>query len=377
MFAIKIINVISDTNIGGAGKILINFLKLTSKDEFEHIVIVPKRSLLIPEIEKLGIEYIEIEGIGEKSFSFSSVKLLYGMFRKLAPDVVHTHASLSARVAAKIYGKCGIVHTRHSVFDQSNAKKRFPLKQINGFINNFFSDIIIAVSPAAKDNIVETGANPAKIKVIFNGIEKTDTISDDEKSKILRKYGFNASDFTCAMIARFEEVKGHRYVLEAAEILKDYKDIKFIFAGAGGTESEVRQLTEDLALRNCVFAGFVKEIYEIENIMSLQINASFGTEATSLSLLEGMSLGIPAVASDFGGNPYVIESGINGFVVEKKNSEQLAEKIFELYNDRKLYEKLSEGAKKIFLRKFTSQAMVAGIEEIYRELARSGGKTVL
>jgi glycosyltransferase involved in cell wall biosynthesis len=57
----------------------------------------------------------------------------------------------------------------------------------------------------------------------------------------------------------------------------------------------------------------VSEIYKIENIMDLQINASYGTEATSLSLLEGMCLGVPAVVSDFGGNPYVIEDGKTAF----------------------------------------------------------------
>ena len=41
------------------------------------------------------------------------------------------------------------------------------------------------------------------------------------------------------------------------------------------------------------------------SITDVQANASFGTEATSLALLEGMSLGIPAVVSDFGGNPGV------------------------------------------------------------------------
>ena len=45
----------------------------------------------------------------------------------------------------------------------------------------------------------------------------------------------------------------------------------------------------------------------------------------SLALLEGMSLGIPAVVSDFGGNPGVIKNGQNGYIVPKQNSKALAE----------------------------------------------------
>lgn len=370
---IKVINVISDTNIGGAGKMLISFMKLTSKTEFEHLVVVPQNSLLAPELKGLGIKYIEMEGIGEKSLGMSSISKFFKLLKKYKPDIVHTHASMSARIAARLFGKCSIVHTRHSVFDQSRSKKSFPLKQINGFINNSLSDIIIAVSPAAKDNIVETGINPEKVRVVFNGVDKVDMITKEEKSKILEDYGLSQSDFICAIIARLEEVKGHDYVLEAAKILKEYKDIKIIIAGTGHIENELKKKADDLGLGNCIFTGFIKEIYKIENIMKLQLNASYGTEATSLSLLEGMSLGVPAVVSDFGGNPYVIINGKNGIVVPRRKPKPLAAAIWELYNNHTLYNEMSVNATNIYNEKFTSEAMVGNIETIYRNLARVGG----
>jgi glycosyltransferase involved in cell wall biosynthesis len=163
-----------------------------------------------------------------------------------------------------------------------------------------------------------------------------------------------------------EDVKGHDYILQAAEMLRDVPEIKIIIAGGGKLEAALRQKADKLP--NCVFTGFVKEIYKIENIMDLQLNASYGTEATSLSLLEGMSLGIPAVVSDFGGNPYVIQHGKNGLVVPKKEAKPLADAILKLYKDKALYDKLSADAAKIFDEKFTSKAMTANIEAVYNEL---------
>ena len=50
---IKILNIISDSNIGGAGRCLLNFLKYYDRKKFAVKVVVPKGSLLKAEIEKL------------------------------------------------------------------------------------------------------------------------------------------------------------------------------------------------------------------------------------------------------------------------------------------------------------------------------------
>ena len=84
-----------------------------------------------------------------------------------------------------------------------------------------------------------------------------------------------------------------------------------------------------------------------------------------------MSLGIPAVVSDFGGNPGVISDGDNGFLVRKKNSEALAEGIRKLLEDEKLYERMSEQALEIFSRKFTAVAMTRQTEAYYDEIIES------
>ncbi len=84
-----------------------------------------------------------------------------------------------------------------------------------------------------------------------------------------------------------------------------------------------------------IFTGFISDVDKLMSITDVQANASFGTEATSLALLEGMSLGIPAVVSDFGGNPGVIKNGQNGYIVPKQNSKALADNLEVLLTDQK------------------------------------------
>lgn len=369
----KIIEVSSDSNIGGAGKCLITLLKNFDYTKFDVKVILPPDSLLKPEIEALGIDVIEVMGIAEKSLDLKSVKTLKEIFKREKPDLVHTHASMSARIAAKHSG-AKVVYTRHSVFPQSKRLTSFPGKQINGFINNFYSHSIIAVAEAAKDNLTDTGVKDSKISVILNGVDGLKPVDDFEKMEIRERFGVKKGEKVISIVARLEDIKGHMYFIEAAKMLIDEGvDAKFFIAGTGSYEDTLKAKVGELGLEdNVIFTGFIQDVDKLMQITDIQVNASYGTEATSLALLEGMSLGIPAVVSDFGGNPGVIADGENGYVVPKQNSTALKTAIMDLLSDSEKYDKMSERSKEIFNEKFTSRIMTKNTEDLY--IKTIGGK---
>jgi len=360
----KIIEVSSDTNIGGAGKCLLTLLENFDYDKFEVKTVLPKNSLLKPHIEKLGIEVIEVDGIADKSLDFGAVKELTQIFKREKPDLVHTHASMSARIAAKRAG-AKIVYTRHSVFPPSKKISKGLGKKINGFVNNRLADGIIAVAEAAKENLTDTGVDEKKITVILNGVDGLERVGDTEK--IRERFGVKNGEKVVSIVARLEDIKGHMYFIEAAdEILKTVPNVKFFIAGTGSYENTLKEKVKSLGLcENVIFTGFISDVDKLMNITDIQANASYGTEATSLALLEGMSIGIPAVVSDFGGNPGVIKNGKNGLVVPKKNSHALAEGIKKLLTDSECYKKMSDGAVKIFNETFTAKAMTKNTEDLY------------
>lgn len=364
---LKIIEVSSDTNIGGAGRCLLVLIGELNKTEFEPIVILPKNSLLKEKTEALGVRVCEADIAPDKSLDFSDIFKFVKIFKREKPDIVHTHASMSARIAAKL---CGIktVYTRHSVFPPSPRISKGLGKWINGNINNFFADKIIAVAEAAKDNLVKTGVSPKKIQVILNGVYPLEEKAD--KVALMNRFGIRDGEKVVSIVARLEEIKGHDYFIDAADLLlKKGYNIKFFVAGTGSYEKHLKEKVSSLNRSNdIIFTGFLTDVDNLLRITDVQVNASFGTEATSLSLLEGMSLGIPAVVSDFGGNPGVIKDGENGFIVPQKNAEKLAAAIERLLFDESLYKKLSNGSKEIFSERFTAQKMTEQTEEIYKKL---------
>lgn len=365
----KIIEVSTDTNIGGAGKCLITLLKNFDYDKFDVKVILPPDSLLKAEIEALGIGVTEVSGIAEKSLDINSIKALRKIFKEEKPDIVHTHASMSARIAARQAG-AGVIYTRHSVFPQPRKLTTFPGKQINGFINNYYSDGIIAVADAAKDNLTDTGVDAGKIKVILNGVDGLKPVTDEQKCIIHRRFGVEDGEKVISIVARLEDIKGHKYFIEAAEMLVDEGvNAKFIIAGTGSYENELKAMVKRLHLeKSVIFTGFITDVDKLMSITDIQVNASYGTEATSLALLEGMSIGVPAVVSDFGGNPGVIKDGKNGYVVPKQNSAALKKGIERLLCDDERYNIMSAISKEMFNSTFTAEAMTRNTEEFYNEI---------
>lgn len=368
---IKILNVISDMNIGGAGRCVLNFLKYYDRKKYAVKVVVPKGSLLIPEIEKLKTKVIEVNGIADKSFDFKDIGKLKKIIKKENPDIVHTHGTLSGRIAAKMCGK-KIVYTRHSVFPVSRHISKGVGKASNKFLNEFFADDIIAVAQAAKDNLVESGISPKRIKVILNGVEKIERMNKEDIKKIKEKYGIDENNFVMGILARIEDVKGHMYIIEAAKILKqEGRNIKIIVAGTGTAEEKIKAKVKELELEDIfIFTGFLKDVKEILNILDLQLNASYGTEATSLSLLEGMSIGVPAVVSSYGGNPGVITQGDNGYIFKLKDSTDLAKCIKKIMDNPQTYSYMKEKSIEIYKSRFTAEIYTSNIEKIYDELMK-------
>lgn len=362
---IKVLHILTDATLGGAGRVLIQFLRAVDRSRFEIVVAVPSGSELVSLVEEQGFRVIETQKGHDRSMERGAVAEYRKIIRAERPDIVHTHASFAGKLAAFLCGVRGRIYTRHCVFEMPRKLKTFPGKQLNGLVNNTLATAIIAVAHAAKDNLVEIGIDPKKIQVIINGVEPMKQLTDEEKAAFRAKCGIAEKEFICLISARLEEYKGHSYLIDTAELLRNEK-IRFIIMGDGSCRQALEQKVQALGLEEKVlFTGFVSDVVPYCNISDLSLNCSYGTEASSIALAEGMSLGKPTVATDFGGNPYMVTNGKNGFLVPQKDAEAMAEAIMKIYRDPAYYQALSEGALEEYQEKFTARAMTAQMEELY------------
>ena len=373
---IRILNIISDTNIGGAGRVILNYLRYADRNKFETLVAIPRGSLLKPLLPAAEVTVSEVDGMADCSYASEDVKALQALIRRVKPDLVHTHGALSGRIAAK---RCHVpvVYSRHSAFPVPAKLKYPPGRWVNKLLNEHYADHIIAVSPATRDNLTEGGISPKKITVVMNGVAPVSPISDEEKAALRRSLGLEPDVFTFGILARIEDYKGHLYLVYAAKLLKDrgYSNFRILVAGTGAFEEEVTRAVTEMGVEDVVqMLGFRSDAAALLNILDVQLNASYGTEATSMALLEGMSLGLPTIASDYGGNPFVITSGQNGLLFPSKDSAALADAMAELMDHPEEVAIMREKALETYQSRFTGEVFARNTEQIYENVLKGASK---
>lgn len=180
--------------------------------------------------------------------------------------------------------------------------------------------------------------------------------------------------FTIMFSGRICKEKGVLYLLKAYKILVEKNfNIKMVVAGSTGTKRGIKQGNKylkkclDYAEKNnlpIVFTGYLnqnelRQHYNKAHVLVLPTDPQLSEEGLSLSLIEGMSCGLPLIATNVGGNSELIEEGKNGFIIHKKHNyeDELAFYIEKLYLNKEKYDSFSRYSKVKYTNDFTIDKM--------------------
>lgn len=368
---IRVLEIISDTNIGGGGISLLNYFKYYDRSRFQISVVVPRGSALVERIREIhGVDLYEIDAMADKSMDRAALKPLRRLIRQIDPQLVHTHGSLVGRIAARME-KRKVIYTKHCAFAATGLKATAPGRLLVGAMDRLLSDGVIAVGPSGRRILRASGIADARIYEMQNGVEPMPQPTAQEREAARTAYGFGPEDFVLGILARVEEYKGHPVLLDAVKkIVASGHPVRLLVAGDGSYMSALKEQAKELPEGAVVFAGFVRDVKKALWAMDLQVNASTESENGSMSLLEGMSMGLPALVSDIGGNPSLILDGENGLVFPNRDSTALAEKTIRFMDDPQLRTKLSSGAEEIFKTRFTGEIFAKNIEDVYLDVLK-------
>lgn len=387
---LNVLHIISDTNIGGAGRHLQAFLEYFDRSLLKVYVLCPAGSLLAaPFAAKKEVEVIEMAQMpGDESFQLQGlprqIKEIVKIIKKHNIQVVHTHASFAGRLAAKIARVNYIVYTKHRI-DEIKPGQGVKEKLFN-LINHLTGHRVIAVSQAVKENLIQQGVKADKITVIYNGIDIEDFrrrakdksgnfFSSETDVEIDQALYPTAPDeprrrpktnYLVGVIARLEPEKGHCIFLEAAHhILTEINNVKFLIIGIGSAERKLKDYAHKLGIEHAViFTGLRNDIPELISNLDVVVLPSL-SESFGLSLVEGMCLGKPCVASNVGGIKEIITDGENGLLVEPGDARGLAEKIVFLLQNPTFTQELSRRAARTVEDKFDARSMAGKITALY------------
>jgi len=229
-----------------------------------------------------------------------------------------------------------------------------------------FTPSIVAISEATKDALVKYEFIPRhKIQVIYNGIAP---LSRDETEvlRVREELGIPPEAFVVGTVSRLDPVKNQQMMLKAfKEFLDKCPDSYLLMVGDGPDKSELVELAERLHIANrTLFTGFIKAPVHHLAAMDVFLLSSH-TEGTSMTLLEAMSLGVPAVATRVGGNPEIIEDSVTGILTEPNEVASFSGAMARMSQNRIDREKLAEAGMLRFREKFSGPVMVKKYSSSY------------
>ncbi len=371
MDKIRVLHIISDTNIGGAGKLIANLEEAINKDKFTFLYILNQGSAAREIFDKERT--YTIKNSPDRSLGIKAALEVRQIIRDIQPDIIHTHSAFYGKLGAKLAGvtSAKVIYTKHCVFDIPKIFKFRIIRYIYRMIDNLFCKKIVAVAQSAKNELIGYGVDPKKIDVIINGVSQLPVLNEYEKTKVKNDLGIHRDKLIIGINARLEEYKGHKTLIDAAYKLKKegIDDVLFLFLGDGSYKKELMRYVKELKLdKMIVFLGFQKDVYKYVNLFDVNVNCSVGTETSSLAISEGLSLGKPVIATNYGGNPNMVKNGKTGFIFDKCDSDQLLDKILKLKNDKDLYSKMSIAAEEDFINRFCSTIMAKQYEKVYNNI---------
>lgn len=361
----QIAHVISDTAIGGAGRYLLALLPGAEQYGWDLTVYAPEGDLAAA-VRATGLAQVIALPEGERSFS---LPLWRWLRRNLQPAaVVHTHASLAARLAAKQKGY-PLVLTRHTLGPALPPGGPKPWRRgLYCLIATNSSDATIAVSQACRQRLLLEGVPTEQIRLVYHGIDTQPYLT--ASGRVWRQQlGLAADTPVIITVARLAPVKGLQHALAAAAVLKQQQlPFTWLFVGQGAEQARLQEVAEALGLGETVrWLGFQSDIPSLLAAADIFVLPSL-QEALGLSVLEAMAAGLPVVASRVGGIPELIESGREGLLVPAAASNELANAIAQLLCNRECAATLGAAGRQRVLAQFTVENMWRQTDTVYREV---------
>ncbi len=308
---------------------------------------------------------------------WSSYRQIKQTLHEFQPDVVHTHSAkggVIGRMVATSLNVPAIVHTVHGApfhpYQGRGAREVFRRceKYAAGKCHR-----LVSVADAMTDLMVDADVAPReKFQTVYSGMDVEPFLAaNDRRDETRKRLGFDESDVVVGKVARLFHLKGHEFLIEAAEqVIDKNPNAKFLLVGDGILKSRYEeQLVEKGIREHFVFTGLVppSEIPDLMGAMDLLVHTSL-REGLARTLPQALISGKPIVSFDVDGAREVCISNETGFLIPPKEIKPLAKAIDTLVSDPNLCRALGGEGRRRFTDRFRHQTMTRQLREIYEQI---------
>jgi len=373
------------SKMSGAEFSLLALLEKIDQRRFHPILLLPEVGPFSEKAIKIDIETLILPSMirFEEGYHVDRIpKIVRSLFqiRKIIKSkgirLVHSNSPRTAYLggmAARLSSVPSVTHVRDIHFSPFSH----PLK---AKLLSYLSDVIVTVSCATKDFIVErTPSLKPKIRVVYNGvnIERLDRLP---RKNIRQELGIEDDVPIIGSVGLLHPVKGHDVLIRAAALLKNsFPSLRVLIVGEAwfsrdeSYRKKLERLAKDQNLEDSVIlTGFREDVFDVMRAMDVLVHPAVYPDPLPRTLLEGCALRKAIVATNVGGVPEIVDHDISGLLIEPSNPEIMASAIGSLLRDKKKAVSLASEARRKAERFFSIEQHVENIMAIYEGMLSSG-----
>lgn len=229
---------------------------------------------------------------------------------------------------------------------------------------NQCAERVIAVSQATADAFVRQGGDPAKVHVVYNGIDAPPGQSTAPNAAERRAALGLAGVAVVGCFSRIAEWKGQHVLVEAVSQLEGVHVLLVGGAlfGEHAYERRLRVLVASLGMTDRVhFLGQRDDVPELMECVDFIVHPSTAPEPFARTLIEAMLTGRAPIASACGGVPELIDPGINGYLFPPSDAVALRDLLRHVLASPNEVQRTAEAARQHARQHFSRAAFVSGM----------------
>ena len=285
-------------------------------------------------------------------------------------DLVHVHRGKEHWLAAVANRLARtprpLVRTRHIVHPvRAHAANRWLYRQA--------TSLVVTVTEAIRRQYLAAALLPPdRIVTIPGGADVEAYAPGPADERVRERLGGVRGVPLVGMIAGFRVMKGHGIAIDAIRrLVAAGTDARFVFAGRGSHEVDVRQalFRHGLADRVTV-AGYATDVPAVMRALDVALYAPVESDGMSRVVFEYLACGLPLVATRVGVVPEILTDGEHALLVPAGDPPALADAIARLLRDAELRARLGRAGRQLVAERYSGARVAETLERHYERLVR-------
>jgi len=348
---------------GGAEEILFNLACLAKAAGYEPVVFHFPHPWLKDKCIERGVTSVELS-IQRMFKSTATLPIFAVQFARVlrSENVALLHSHLFGPIVggglAAFLARIPHLATLHDIYMVEEKPLRIKLLQLVERLGTRF----VAVSQNMRDFYTKQhGIAEVRCSTIYNYCELN-------KCEPNVKCTSNIKLFVVGRLIKLKRVD--RVISVFCGLAKEYSNIELVIVGEGEDAVPLKQQVPKNLEHRISFLGRREDVASL--LCSADIFIQFSeTEGLSMSILEAIATGLPAVVSDVGGNSELVVDGVNGFLVPADNDGEFGEKLAILIKNSDLREKMGRCSQAVAAEQFSKETFVEQYFSLYNLLLSS------